>query len=294
MQIHVTLVNPPYPIGSHLHPPFLPLGPGYLAAVLEKNGYKVDVIDCQALKLTIEQAKEELSKRQPTIVGITSTTLTYKNAQQIAKAAKQALPNSITIIGGPHVTFWDQQALQENPQLDIVVRKEAEYTMLELVQRIAAGEDYANVAGTTCRKDGRIVRNPDRPYIEDLDGLPFPARHLWPMEKLREIEDVLYLVASRGCVFWCEFCATVRMHGRKYRMRSPKNVADELEFLNKKFKASYFTFCDDAFTVDQSRTEELCREILNRGKHIPLRRAAPRWPILGSEGQNQPEEQQAR
>ena len=122
MKQHVTFVNPPSPGGAVGHLPFALVGLGYLAAVLENNNYEVDVIDCQALKLTIEQAKEELSKRQPTIVGITSTTLTYKNAQQIAKAAKQALPNSITIIGGPHVTFWDQQALQENPQLNRVVQ----------------------------------------------------------------------------------------------------------------------------------------------------------------------------
>ena len=268
MKTHVTFVNPPSPSGAVGHLPFALLGIGYLAAVMEKNGYMVDVIDCQALKLTIQQAKEEISKRQPTIIGITSTTLTYKSALQIAKAAKETNPNCITIIGGPHVTFWDQQALQECPQLDIIVRKEGEETLLELVKRIEAGKSYSNIIGTTCRKDGKVVRNPDRPYIENLDELPFPARHLWPMEKLRECEDVLYLAMSRGCVYWCEFCATVRMHGRKYRMRSPKNVADELEFLNKKFNASYFTFCDDAFTVDQARTEELCREIASRGLKI--------------------------
>jgi len=120
----------------------------------------------------------------------------------------------------------------------------------------------------TFRKDGVPVRNPDRPYIENLDELPFPARHLWPMERLREYEDILYLVTTRGCVYWCEFCSTVRMHGRKYRMRSPKNVVDELEFLNKTYGVTKYTFCDDAFTVDQERTKELCREILNRGLKI--------------------------
>jgi hypothetical protein len=83
MKIHTTLVNPPYPMGAHQHPPFIPLGLGYLAAVLEKNQHEVDVIDCQALKLSYEQYKSEISKRQPDIVGITSTTLTYKSALQI-------------------------------------------------------------------------------------------------------------------------------------------------------------------------------------------------------------------
>ena len=268
MKPHVTLVNPAAPVGAAMHMPFALLGLGYLAAVLEKNNYKVDVIDCQVLKFSPEEFRTEISKRQPDIVGVTSSTLTYQSGRKLIKIAKQVCPNCITIAGGSHVTFWDDNALQECPELDIVVRREGENTMLELVQRIEAEKNYDDVLGTTCRKDGEIIRNPDRPYIEDLDSLPFPARHLWPMEKFRELEEVLYLATSRGCVYWCEFCTTVRMHGRKYRMRSAKNVVDELEFLNKTYGISKFTFCDDAFTVDQPRTEELCREILNRGLKI--------------------------
>jgi anaerobic magnesium-protoporphyrin IX monomethyl ester cyclase len=264
MKPHVTLVNPSEPRGATVHLPFALLGLGYLAAVLEKNQYRVDVIDCDVLKLSYEEFKKELAKRQPDIVGITSTTLTYKSGLQIAKITKKACPNCLTVMGGSHVTFWDDKALQECPELDVIVRREGEYTLLELVQKVEAGESFGDVLGITYRKDGKIVRNPDRPYIEDLDSLPFPARHLWPMERLREYEDILYLAASRGCVFWCEFCATVRMHGRKFRMRSPKNIVDELEFLHKTYGVNKFTFCDDAFTVDQARIEELCREITDR------------------------------
>jgi anaerobic magnesium-protoporphyrin IX monomethyl ester cyclase len=266
--MHVTLVNPPYPTHPYQHMPFPPLGLGYLAAVLEKNHYEVDVIDCQASRLSYEDFRREISKRQPTIVGITATTRLYKSALQIAKIAKETCPNCLTILGGSHPTFWDENALQECPELDIIVRKEGENTLLELVQRLEAGKSIHDVLGTTLRKDGKIVKNPDRPYIENLDELPFPARHLWPLEDLRKIEDVFYLTTSRGCIYWCEFCAAVRMFGRKFRMRSIKNVLDELEFLNKTYDATNFTFCDDAFTVDQARTEELCDEILNRGLKI--------------------------
>ena len=268
MKPHVTLVNPAAPVGAAMHMPFALLGLGYLAAVLEKNQYQVDVIDCQLQKLSLDDFRSEISKRQPNIVGVTSSTLTYQSALKLVKIAKEICPNCITIAGGPHVTFWDDKALEECPELDIVVRREGENTMLELVQKIEAEKSYDDVLGTTVRANGKIVKNPDRPYIEDLDALPFPARHLWPMERLREYEDILYLATSRGCVYWCEFCTTVRMHGRKYRMRSPKNVVDELEFLHKTYGVKKFTFCDDAFTVDQPRTEALCSEILQRGLKI--------------------------
>ncbi|MCJ7762576.1 radical SAM protein, partial [Candidatus Bathyarchaeota archaeon] len=214
------------------------------------------------------ELKRELSKRQPTIVGATSTTRLYKSALEVIKIAKEVHPNCLTLIGGPHVTFWDENALKECPQLDVVVRKEGENTLLELVQKLDSGKSYYDVIGTTCRKGKEIVRNPDRPYIENLDELPFPARHLWDLESIRKAEDIFYLTTSRGCVYWCEFCAAVRMFGRKYRMRSVKNVVDELEFLYKTYGATVFTFCDDAFTVDQARTEELCSEISKRGLKI--------------------------
>jgi anaerobic magnesium-protoporphyrin IX monomethyl ester cyclase len=268
MKPHVTLVNPPYLTKPHQHPPFPPLGLGYLAAVLEKNQYKVDIIDCQVSKLTHEDFRDEISKRQPSIIGITSTTRTYKSGLQIARIAKKAHPNCLIIFGGPHVTFWDKSALEECPELDVVVRKEGEYTLLELAQRVEAGKSYHDVIGTTCRNDGKIIKNPDRPYIENLDELPFPARHLWPLESIRKVEDIFYLTTSRGCVYWCEFCAAVRMFGRRYRMRSPQNVVDEIEFLHKTYGAKTFTFCDDAFTVEQERTAELCRQIRKRGLKI--------------------------
>lgn len=268
MKPRVTLVNPAAPSGATMHLPFALLGLGYLAAVLEKKQCEVDVIDCQVLKLSFEEFRREIGKRQSNIVGITSTTLTYKSGLKLAKIAKEVHPDCLTVMGGPHVTFWDDKALEECPELDVVVRREGENTFLELAQRVETGKSHYDVIGLTCRKDGKIIRNPDRPYIENLDELPFPARHLWPMEKLREYEDILYLATSRGCVYWCEFCATVRMHGRKYRMRSPENVVDELEYLHKTFNVSKFTFCDDAFTVDQPRTEKICSEIMRRGLKI--------------------------
>jgi anaerobic magnesium-protoporphyrin IX monomethyl ester cyclase len=270
MKIHVTLVNPPYPVGAHTHPPFIQLGIGYLAAVLEKNQYEVDVIDCQAHKLSYEEFKNEVSKRQPNMVGITSTTLTYKSALNCIKIIKDVCPNCLTVLGGVHVTFWDSEALQECPSLDIVVRKEGEITLLELAKKVESGNtNFGDVLGITFRNGGEVTKNQDRPYVENLDDLPFPAHHLWSFGDLRKDSKILFpITTSRGCVYWCDFCTAVRMFGRKYRMRSPKNVVDELEFVHKTYGARRFTFYDDAFTVDAHRTEQICDEIKARNLKI--------------------------
>jgi radical SAM superfamily enzyme YgiQ (UPF0313 family) len=265
MKPQVTLVNPPYPSNAHQHPPFTPLGLGYLAAVLEKNNFKVDVIDCQALGISYAEFKTELAKRKPDVVGMTSTTLTYKSALEIAKISKQVHPNCLTVLGGCHVTFWDENALKACSSLDVVVRKEGENTFLELIQRLESNESFNDILGITCRDGEGFIRNPDRPYIEDLDSLPFPAHHLWPLDRLKKYGDVMFpLMTSRGCVYWCEFCSAVRMFGRRYRMRSAKNVVDEMEYLHKTYGSSTFTFYDDAFTVDQARVEEICKELHDR------------------------------
>ena len=163
MKPHITLVNPAAPAKATMHMPFALLGLGYLAAVLEKNGYQVDVIDCQILNLSMEEFRSEIGKRKPDIVGVTSSTLTYKTSLKLIKIAREACPNAVTIAGGPHVTFWDDHALEECPELDVVVRREGEYTMLELAQRIEAGKPYSDVVGTTCRVERENHTQPRPP-----------------------------------------------------------------------------------------------------------------------------------
>ena len=269
MKLHTTLINPPYPIGAHKHAPFISLGLLYLAAVLRKNGYEVDVIDCQALGYWYDDVEKELAKRKPNVVGITSTTLTYKPALRIAKIAKRVCPEAKTILGGCHVTFWDFEALRECPHADIIVRKEGEITLLEVMKCFDRGDSLRNVLGITYRDKEEIIRNPDRPYIENLDKLPFPAHDLLPIERLRKAGTLIFpVITSRGCIFWCDFCTAVRMFGRKYRTRSPKNIADELELLEEEFSAEEVAFCDDLFTLDQTRVLKLCREIKERNLKI--------------------------
>jgi anaerobic magnesium-protoporphyrin IX monomethyl ester cyclase len=258
----ITLVNPPYPPSVHSHPPFIPLGLAYLGAVAEKAGHQVTVIDCQAEKLTPESFPDRLAQTASDIVGVTATTLLYKSAMKLITIAKEVQPQAVTILGGSHGTFWDENAFKEYPSLDIVVRGEGEETFIDLLEKLQAQSSLSSVSGITYRDNGEIVRNKDRLYLQDLDALPFPAHHLLPLEKLKHNGKIIFpLVSSRGCVYWCDFCSTVRMFGRGYRMRSPKNVVDEMQLIHDKYRVDQVTFYDDAFSVDRNRVLKICEEL---------------------------------
>ena len=258
----ITLINPPYPPSVHSHPPFIPLGLGYLGAVAEKAGHQVTIIDCQAEKLTYETFTARIAQTPSDIIGVTATTLLYKSAMKLITIAKQAQPNAVTMLGGSHGSFLDEDALKEYPSLDIVVRREGENTFIELLEKIQSQASLANVLGITYRNGDKIVRTADRPLIEDLDSIPFPAHHLMPLESFKRDGKILFpLISSRGCVFWCDFCSTVRMFGRGYRWRSPKNVVDEMQLIHDKYGVKQVTFYDDAFTVDRKRVIQICDEL---------------------------------
>jgi radical SAM superfamily enzyme YgiQ (UPF0313 family) len=264
--VKITLVNPPYPLNAHSHPPFIPLGIAYLGAVAEQAGHDVNVIDCQAEHLTVEGFRERISQQSPDVIGVTSTTLLYNQAKRILTAAKEAHPNATTMIGGSHVTFWDENALNECPAIDVIVRREGETTFTELLHRKQNNQSLADVLGTTIRgPNGAIIRNEDRPFLHDLDSLPSPAYHLLPIDAFHRMGKTIFpLVTSRGCVQWCDFCSTVRMFGRGYRVRNPHKVVDEMEMLHNKYGESQFTFYDDAFTINRSHTIAMCQDILDR------------------------------
>jgi anaerobic magnesium-protoporphyrin IX monomethyl ester cyclase len=130
---HVVLVNPPYPPEA-VQSIFLPLGIGYLVAVLEQNGYNVDVVDCQTSSLTQKTIEDKIRSLNPDIIEITSATVTYLPVLDVLKSAKVAAPKALTLMGGPHVTVLDEQAATESRELDITVRGEGEQTMLELAE----------------------------------------------------------------------------------------------------------------------------------------------------------------
>ena len=269
-RVKTALVNPPPLKGVYRHQLYLSIGLAYLAAVLEENDYEVTVIDCPASEIDLEKLKIKLATVQPNLIGITSMTPTIQSAIESANVAKEVCPDSTIIFGGPHTTFMDKQVLDEEKNVDIIVRGEGEQTLLEIAQNISNNNKINQIEGITFRNNEHIVRTPNRMYIQNLDELPRPAYHNFPLEKYRLFgRRILPIITSRGCPSQCSFCTTSRIFGKAFRARSPKNVVDELEWLRDEHGADAFSFYDDTFTLNKKRALEICKEIKNRKIKLP-------------------------
>jgi len=245
-----------------------PLGLAYVAAALEKSGFKVEVFDNYLLNKPIDDVKRMISGLNPEIVGITCSSASYSRCVEAAKAVKETLPSCKVVVGGWHPSYMPDSMLQ-HPEIDYVVMGEGERAMVELAAHITKGEDeqaVAGIAGLAYRHDGKVVKNPQR-FIADLDQLPFPARHLLAMDLYeREIPylrtkpvDTMNIV--RGCPFNCAFCETRRLWGQGCRAFGPGRVVDEISNMVEKYGTKGVYFLGDNFTINRERTVELCRLI---------------------------------
>ncbi len=262
------LINPDSPkmygIGGQCA---FPLGLGYIAAVLEKD-HEVKLIDVAAEKLDDDSLRDRILKISPEIVGITSDTISFQRAIAIAELIQQIDKEIVIVIGGAHCNALPTYPLKYDC-FDISVYGEGERTACELWHRIERRKSYDDVRGIVFRKNGKIVINPKRELIDNLDELPFPARHLFAMNKYIE-ESHLYafpvypIGTSRGCPFSCAFCSNNVVFGRKYRFRSARNVVDEIEILINEYNAKGIYFREDLFTVNAKRVIDVCNEIKKR------------------------------
>jgi anaerobic magnesium-protoporphyrin IX monomethyl ester cyclase len=233
-----------------------PLGILYLAAVLEREGYAVaveDMIISRHCAESLAQAIEGVS-----LVGIGTTTPAFHTALEIARAVKARSPETIVVMGGPHVTFMAEETVR-NSNVDIVVRGEGEETIAELAAYILMGKGrLKDIKGLTYGKNNTIRSSPDRLVFDKLDTLPFPARHLLDMSVYRLRGS---LISGRGCPYKCQFCAAGPLSGYRYRVRSPENVVEEMEYCHREFGFEEFIFADDSFTAFPERTVRICELI---------------------------------
>jgi radical SAM superfamily enzyme YgiQ (UPF0313 family) len=247
----VVLIAPPSP---HPLTPFINLsdlghlGFGYLSAVLKKDGFKVHIYNFWNKEFNQDDLFRIIKTHRPKIIGMTAMTENYENGILISAMAKELDPLITVVMGGPHVTFTDQDTLKNSP-VDLIVRGEGELTMLELTRSIVRGEGKLSaIKGISYREGDRIIRNPDRPFIDDLDTLPFPDRILQRIEYTKSFP----VISTRGCPHQCHFCAAGAMSGCRYRKRNPELVVEEIEqFIQK--EQEFVFFQDDNFTADADR-----------------------------------------
>jgi len=252
------LINPPYPFSEN---PVMPMGLLMVGAVLEHSGHDVQVLDLLVSRYSREKIKTKIIEYQPDIIGTTSVTLNYPVASDILKYCKAVNKDIITVIGGPHVSFTPAETLKEAPWIDIVVRGEGEQTILDIV----SGKKFADIDGIAYRdKKGGIKLTGERRLIENLDELPQPARHLFPLSRYHALDTSCTVITSRGCPFSCIFCVGSRMGGRRMRYRNPELVLDEIEQgLALGFKEVDIE--DDLLTVNHKHLFAICDGIRERG-----------------------------
>ncbi|MCX5713416.1 MAG: radical SAM protein, partial [Candidatus Omnitrophica bacterium] len=242
------------------------LGIAYIAAVLEEAGYKVKILDALALNLTSGEVKEVLLRERPDVVGVTAMTSTIRGAFEVLRLAKEA--GAITVIGGVHLSIYPQESLSYD-FIDYGINGEGEYPFLKLLKAIEANTPLKDIPGLIYKMDGKIYVN--QAYIHDnLDEIPFPARHLLPMDKYSSIiglHPVTTMVSSRGCPYQCGFCFKAPADIR-HRVRSAKNVVDEMEAVVKKHKVKEIMFYDDTLTLRRDHIAGICDEIIRRGLKI--------------------------
>lgn len=263
--MRILLVNPPFPFEET---PTAPLGLTSLAAYLLREGVDVAIEDCIVQPHTRARVREVLDRVRPDLVGVTAVTMNVKAALRVLEDYRDERPDLATVMGGPHVTFDAENILAQNPFVDLVVRGEGEETLTELARALDARSPLEPVAGVSFRSGGRVVHNPDRPFIRDLDGLPLPARHLVPVSRYRALGFPITMVTSRGCPYQCIFCVGRRMVGSRVRTFGVDRVLDEFETLVR-MDFSQICIVDDLFTANRKRCIEICDGIVERGIVFP-------------------------
>lgn len=270
----VLFVNPPQTASKYKFMGVIapPLGIAYMVGVLQENHIDVEILDASAEDMDFKDVEKELLKRKPDLVALTALTPTIGRALETAQVVKETLPDSIVVMGGYHPTFNFIETL-EDENVDIVIRGEGEYIMLNLVQALENQSSLHDVKGIVFedKNSKEIVVNPEAPLIQDLDELPFPALNLLPMKKYRLLDmdtHMTTMITTRGCPMQCSFCSSAAMHGKKIRERSVENIVDEIEYLKTNYDIDTIAFMDDTFTLKKRKVMAICDEILKRNIEI--------------------------
>ncbi|MBE6049822.1 MAG: B12-binding domain-containing radical SAM protein [Clostridium sp.] len=235
-----------------------PLGLLYIGTVLEKNEYKVKVIDLAVEHFSQEKFIKELKVLNPKIVGMSTYNESWKAEQVLTRLVKKVLPNVTVYAGGAFATFCYEDILR-NTSTNYVIKGEGEFSTLKLCNKLIRKEEIniEDIPGIVYKQeDGSIYVNNANERILKLDELPFPNRDL--------IDINNYLLpftinTSRGCPGQCVFCSSKAFWGKKVYMRSAQDVFDEVMYIYDKYNSTIFYITDDTFTASYKRATEFCK-----------------------------------
>ncbi len=268
----ILLINSPIRLVTN--PSIFPIGLGIIAAILEKKGYQVNILDINAYRYTKQQVCEKLlDYKDVDVVGISGLVTTYGFQKWISAQIKSIIPNAIIIFGGGCVTSIPEIVF-EHCKVDFAVLQEGEEAIVELIDALAEKGDIGQVKGIAFREDGKCVITSRRNLIRNLDNIPFSAYDKFPMEiYIRNLSEELRgynrnfrsmsILCSRGCPFNCNFCFHF-FGGPSYRVRSVNNILEELDFLKDKFGIKFFSLIDENLMVNRDYLMQLCSELKKR------------------------------
>jgi anaerobic magnesium-protoporphyrin IX monomethyl ester cyclase len=293
----ILLINPPLIANSGANISVSygePLGLAYVAAAVEKSGrHKVEVLDAMGLAtdfvhqgdyilygLSYDEVLLRMRAMSFDAVGITITKM-YDDGDQIPRLChliRDAFPNIPVIIGGPDVTL-EWSSYMKLGTVDYAVIGEGETTIVQLLDYLDGRGSLDGVNGIAYLENGKVKMAPQGPAVEIAD-IPWPARHLFPMEnyfrnKAKATRGrkrrTAAILTSRACPYSCAFCSTIEVWGRKWRGRPAKDVVDEIEHLVKTYNVGEVVVFDDNFLVDRDRVEAIADDIIARKLNIALR-----------------------
>jgi sialic acid synthase SpsE/radical SAM superfamily enzyme YgiQ (UPF0313 family) len=237
-----------------------PLGPAYLAAMLEKAGYSVEIYSMDVFHYTNDELKTHLKNNSYNLIGLGFLAARFEETiADLARIIDENKKNAWFCLGGPGPSPIPEYMI-ERTNADIIMIGEAEETIVELMNAKTKNYSLENIKGIAFKKENKIIINERRKPIQNLDSIPFPAWHLFPMEKyitnfkapgMEDNDRMLSIVTSRGCVNRCSFC--YRME-KGIRIRSLQNIIDEMKFIKEKYNINYFFILDELFVLNEKRT----------------------------------------
>ncbi|UCD07269.1 MAG: cobalamin-dependent protein [Candidatus Aenigmatarchaeota archaeon] len=250
-----------------------PLGLALIASYLReysKNRHDVKLVDALSMNYTPGQFQNLIRNFNPDVVGISAiSTSAIHDVYEYARLVKKVNPDITTFVGGHHVSFTAKESMEECKDIDIIVYGEAEETFLDLMNVMEDSKDLKNVLGIFYRNMGKIIGNPSRPLIDDLDSIPIPAYDQLPMNLYKMgKEKYVAIITSRGCPFGCIFCSSSRLMGKRYRERSAKSIMKEIRLLKNKYGISHIEIIDDMFVLNTKRVKELHDMIKKEGIEV--------------------------